>query len=341
MFEADDPALGRVVFLRGLRSSLGRVPLWLLSWFVPLLFALVLAVPWGEGLGAALAHRYEPGSVLGSMDETFRADQSELLGVLNESSASAAAFLAFLAFLGGIFAAGGWLQVFLERTEGHSLRRFLWGGARYFWRFLRVAILTLLSLSLLTWLVHGGAWKWMLEFWFGAKDGDLEVVESELTAVWIGWIQAGLYAALFALVLTWGDYTRTRLALFDTRSALWAGSLSWALIFRHPVRTLRPLFLILLFEVAVIALLGKLSWGVNGAIGPESSWLAVALLFALGQAGLLWQAISRGARYAAAVRVSRALVTPPATRDPWASRVGGPGGPQYPVDDTDDYGVSI
>ncbi len=341
MFEADDPSLGRPIFLRGIRSSLARVPLWLLSWFVPLLFALVLAIAWGAGIAQAIENRYEPGSVLGSMDETFRSDQRELLGALKKHGGNAAALLACLSFLCGIFSAGGWLQVFLERTEGHSVRRFLWGGARYFWRFLRVALLTLLLLSLVTWLLHGGAWKWMLEFWIGAKDGNLEVVQSELTAVWIGWIQAGLYAALFALVLVWGDYTRTRLALHDRRSAIWAGSLSWGLILRHPVRTLRPMLLIFLFEVAVIALLGKLSWRVNGAIGPQSSWLALALLFALGQAALLWQAISRGARYAAAVRVSRALVTPPATRDPWASRVGGPGGPQYPVDDMDDYGVSI
>ena len=36
-----------------------------------------------------------------------------------------------------------------------------------------------------------------------------------------------------------------------------------------------------------------------------------------------------------------ALIQPLSQPDPWASRIGGPGGPQYPIDETDDYGVSI
>jgi hypothetical protein len=64
-------------------------------------------------------------------------------------------------------------------------------------------------------------------------------------------------------------------------------------------------------------------------------------LFALGQAALLGRGILRGARYHAAAQVSKQLVPPPTEVDPWAGGVGGPGGPQYPIDLTDDYGVSV
>ncbi len=340
MAEFDDPPRRGPIFLRALRSALARVPLWLLCWILSLLLALALAAPFGEKFARATEHRYAAGTLLGSLPETFRFDQRHELGDLEGRNGSVAAFLGVLAFLGGIFAAGGWLQVFLERTEGHSLRRFLWGGARYFWRFLRVGALTILILSLVTWLLYGWPWKAALRFLFRAQDGDLEVLHSEWSAVSIGWIQAGVHALFFALVFAWGDYTRTRLALNDTRSALWAGIQSWVLLLRHPLRTLRPLALIFALELALVSLLGTASWSVNVGLGPESSWRGVALLFLLGQAALLWQAISRGARYAAAVQVSRALVAP-IVRDPWAARVGGPGGPQYPIDDTEEYGVSI
>ena len=147
------------VFLGALRHALGRTPVWLLCWLVPLLLALALAVPWRGFYDGVLAHRYEPLSVLASMDQDFRLDQRQELGALKQSTAAMAAALALCVMLFGVFAGGGWLQVFLERTLGHSMRRFLWGGARYFWRFLRVWLLTLLTLALFSWIFYGWPWK--------------------------------------------------------------------------------------------------------------------------------------------------------------------------------------
>ena len=139
-------------------------------------------------------------------------------------------------------------------------------------------LLTLLALAFVSWLSFGWPWKASLHFLVGAEDGDLEVLRSEWSAVLVGWFQAGLHAALFALVLAWGDYTRTRLALNDTRSALWAGLQSAVLLVRHPLRALRPLALILAVEVAFVTLVGKLSWSLNTGLGPGSGLGMLALL---------------------------------------------------------------
>jgi len=342
MLEDDVTSSRRPVFLRALRAAVGRAPLWLLAWLVPLLLGLALVGPWFTWFGDRLAHAYAPKSVLGSMDVVFRQDQAGALDTLRQGSGATTAILALVAMLAGVFLGGGWLQVFLERTSGHSVRRFLWGGGKYFWRFLRVWVLTLLTITAFAWIVYGWPWDTLLELLLGASSmEELEVVRSEWTAVWAVWIQDGLFALLFALTMTWGDYTRTRLALHNGYSSLWAGLCTWFLLFAHPLRTLRPHALLFGLEVLVVYLLGRWSWGVNAELGPESAWTAVLLLFLVGQVALLWQSISRGARYAAAVQVSRALVAPLAQPDPWASRIGGPGGPQYPIDDTDDYGVSI
>lgn len=330
------------VFLAALRAALGRAPLWFLCWLPGLFAAAAVSLPWASWFDEALAHRYEPGSLRASLPTNFRFDHAAPMEALSDSGAKLAAVLALLIMLFGIFSAGGWLQVSLERTSGHSVRRFLWGGGRYFWRFVRVWILTLLLLALITWLCHGWFWDHVvLDLVFGAEGGDLESLTSESSAVWLGWLQAGLYAVLFALVLVWGDYTRTRLALHGTRSALWAGICTFFLLLVHPLRALRPFFFIVLLELLVIQGVGAISWRLSTGLAPESAWQTVLVIFLLGQLAILWQTISRGARYFAAVSVSRDLVPPLAHPDPWAKRIGGPGGPQYPIDDGDEYGVSI
>jgi hypothetical protein len=278
---------------------------------------------------------------MASMGEAFRFDHAQDLGALRTQGAALAAMLGMCMVLFGAFCAGGWLQVFLERTNGHSLRRFYWGGARYFWRFLRLMFLSLLLLSLAGWVLIGWPWKVLMNLFFGAQDGNLEVLISESSALWLGWLQAGAYAFVFALILAWGDYTRTRMALQNTHSAMWAGLCTMGLFVWHPLQTIRPLALLFLLEFLVVLGIGRLSSGFNSGLDASSGWKSIAFLFLLGQAALLYQTISRGARYHAAVAVSRLIVPPLAQPDPWASRVGGPGGPQYLIDDTDDYGVSI
>jgi len=342
MLEEDITSSRRPVFLRGLRSAFARVPLLLLCWSVPLLLSLALVGPWMEWFSATIAHRYAPGSVLESMDVTFRQDHRAALEALRADGGATAALLGFVLLAFGVFSGGGWLQVYLERTSGHSVRRFLWGGAKYFWRFGRLCVLTLLSLALVRWILFGWPWDTLMELLFGvSKDGGLEEVASEWTAVSITWVRDGAFALAFALVMVWGDYTRTRLALHNGRSTLWAGLCSWFLLIAHPVRTLRPMGMLLLLEVLVVWIVGRWSWSMNTSLGPDTMWTSIVALFLLGQLAAFWQVVSRAARYSVAVQISHALVAPLSQPDPWASRIGGPGGPQYPIDKTDDYGVSI
>jgi len=55
---------------------------------------------------------------------------------------------------------------------------------------------------------------------------------------------------------------------------------------------------------------------------------------------LLLRQIFDGARYAVAMKVSARLVRPKHL-DPWKHRIGGPGGPQYPISDEDEFSVSM
>jgi hypothetical protein len=239
----------------------------------------------------AISHRYEPGSLFRDLGEPFRTDHRTQTELLDGTTGRLGSVLALLSVLVGIFSAGGWLQVFLEPTRGHSLQRFFLGGARTFWRFFRLAILTLLLLSLLTWIVRGPAWdRVALEGILGVPASDvqrLETLSSERTAFLARGVQDLIYALGFALVLAWGDYSRARLALHDTSSAIWAGACTAFTMVRHPVKTLRPMAGLLLVEAALLLAAGLFARSIEAEVGRSAGLGGVAALLRIGQLVLL------------------------------------------------------
>jgi len=339
------------VSTHALATAMGRVPIWLFTWLVLFLLSLTVALPWYKWFQGVVGNNYEPGAISAFLDNTFRWDNRGGLDTMNRATAQSGAMIAFLSILFGVFFAGGWLQVFLERTRGQSLRRFFFGGARYFWRFLRVLILTLLILAVFGWLVYDPPFQeTVLGSWLGvpAKDhSELESLDSEGTFFAIRAGQSAVFALLFALTLTWADYTRTRLALQDTHSAIWSGLQTFFTMLRHPIRTLRPMLILLLAEALVVF---AFAWGVqwleqgflsvDGEI-PTAGPMRVWVIGILSQFALMWRAIIRGARYHATARVSHEIVRPLSRPDPWRESIGGPGGPRYPLEEGDEYGVAL
>lgn len=330
----------RLVFLRALLVALGRPPIWIIAASLTALLALVSAAPWFVWFDAALANRYAPGSLIRELSETFRFDQQLESGPATVVARGTGAGLAFLSMLVGAFAAGGWLQVFLEHTHGHSVQRFFFGGTRFFFRFVRVIPLTLLWLHLAGWLMYETPWNWAMSLLYGTTDGNLEVLASELVARRVVWVQDGLYAACFGLVLAWGTFTRARLALQDTNSAVWAGVCTWWTLLRHPIKTLRPLLALFFVESLLLLLVALLAGVLQGGLGAEGDWMPVLFLFLLTLLALCARSLVRGAHYHAALQVSGRIVPPLPRPDPWKHSIGGPGGPQYPIGG-DEYGVSL
>lgn len=345
------------LFLRGLRAAVLRTKLWVATWLFLLLLSLVPAFQTAAFFKGAVGSRY-PSAELArdlhssmaapslGMGAVFRQDHAAGLAQLDSSVASGGAVLALIAFLFGVFAAGGWLQVTFEQPERQTLRRFGFGGARYFGRMLRVGLLTLGALALVHWFFYGDPWKRLVLgglMDIPARDwGRLETLESERTAVQLGWLRDGLAAIGFVKVMAWAIYTRTRLVLRDSRSALVAAVATWWTMVRHPLQTMRPLALLLLVEaLVVVAVLGWWHGRLELGFVEEPTYWRLAAIAGVGQLAVIWRQITRGAYYHCAGRVSQALIQPTESHpDPWGGTIGGPGGPQYPVDD-DGYHVSV
>lgn len=345
------------LFLRGFRAAFFRTKLWVATWLFLLLLSLVPAFQTAAFFKGAVGNRYPsaelardlhsslqaPSTGLGAV---FRQDHAEGLSVLNGGVASSGAVLALIALLFGVFAAGGWLQVTFEQPERQTLRRFGFGGARYFGRMLRVAVFTLAMLALVQWVFYGDPWKRLV---LGgildvpARDwGRLETLESERTVVQLGWLRDGLAACGFMKVMAWAIYTRTRLVLRDSRSVLLAVVATWWTMVKHPIQTLRPLaFLLLLEGLFVVGVLGWWHGRLELGFSEAPTFWRLAAIAGVCQLGVIWRQVTRGAYYHCAGRVSQSLIQPTeAHPDPWGGTIGGPGGPQYPVND-DGYHVSV
>ena len=345
------------LFLRCWGVAFSRFQLWGATTLVLLLLSLPSFLQTSSAFRGMIGNRYPDAAAArdlhGSMGapslnlgEVFRQDHRGALAQLDGSLASSGAALAFLAFLFGVFAAGGWLQVVFEQPRSRSLRRFGLGGTRYFGRFLRIGVLAVLALGLVRWIWYGAPWSHIVEgLILDVPEydlGKLETLGSERQVRILGWFQDGMFAIAFAKVMVWATYTRTRMALRDGRSVIAAAVATAFLMLRHPIQTLRPLLLLLVFDVLVVlGVCGQGMGAVQARFDAEPGGWNVASMFGVGVLALAWRQITRGARYHAAARVSQALVPPTEHRpDPWAQTVGGPGGPQYPVAD-DEYHVTV
>lgn len=364
----DEPVrLGPILFLRSVRRILAGPPIWLLPTALLLLLALPVGMAWRAFFRDATAQRYYPDRVVDAEEEapaqdaldhflwddlvyslspSFTTDHAEGLAELERSTAQGGAALGVLAMLLGVFSAGGWLQVILQRAHGRTLRRFFLGGARYFFRFLRLFLLHLVLYAVWRWLVYGPLWdEYVLGRWQGIPESDwarLETLPSERAALILNWTRDGVHALGFALILVWGTYTRTRMALLDGTSALKAGFLTAGAMLWHPLKTLGPMLSLFGLEILVVGIgLGRFSVWLEEGLSVKPSLGLVGAMGLVGVFALAVREILRGARYHSAVKVSQAIVRRPAKGpDPWRS-IGGPGGPQYPVDDLGDEYVAM
>ena len=341
--EAQKRASGAPVFLISLWRAFLRPTAWMTCFLGVASFSLIGALPVYRWVNDTLEHRYEPGSQLHSFDMILRTDHGGELTQLFGSVAASSGWLALFVMLFGVFTAGGWVRVVADPHQ-RSGRLFFAGGARYYWRFLRLALLVLLLLSAVTWLIQGSLWdRWVLEGLLGWEDAKSEYAQSERIVVQATWLQDVLYLVGVSLVLVWAVFTRVRMALENSQSCFVAGLSSFWLILRHPLATLRPMILLGLLEGSVLVLMGWLvRWLqglLEGAGGTTLGAWVVFVLIVLGLLGLMVREVVHGARYATAMMISRALVRP-LVADPWGDQIGGPGGPQYPLGD-DEFRIAL
>ena len=321
------------LFRRGLTAALARPIPYLATWSILLVMAAALALPWQGWFENAADHRYQASELIETLSTTFRYDHRTAVSQLDSQTAELGSVLALLAVFVGIFSAGGWLTVFLERGEGRSLKRFLRGGTEHFWRFLRLWLMLMVLTGLWHWVFYGMPWKRLvLEGWLRVPKHDLgrlDTLDSEWHVAALGWARDGAFALLFVSTLAVGVYARARMAFFERHSAFKALFGALGSVLRRPIRTLRPLIAIFMVEGLLISLgAGYLVRWISGGLADGDTWTRLAGLFVVGQLAVLWREMSRGARYFVALEVLRS--TNRTEEASWPS-LGGPRRASVPV----------
>ncbi len=169
---------------------------------------------------------------------------------------------------------GGILSRFAHKEQPHSRSGFLARGGLFFWRFLRLAVIS----GLLYWGIFRGI-AHPLHDWIESATRDTTVERTVMIYTVLAYALVGLLFLVTQLVL---DYARISLVAEERRSVLLA--LLRALGF---VKDHRRAVLGLYLPLAVAALLWFLAYAWLAPGPNQSTWTAVLLAFLLGQAYLL------------------------------------------------------
>lgn len=172
-----------------------------------------------------------------------------------------------------LFLLGGVLSRYDRVDETFGPTRFALEGGRYFFRFLRLALLSA-PLYALVYLLFRRLYDWLAEF---TRD-----VTEEGTVLFYSLCVVALVVFLLMLIHLCFAFAKVATVVDDRRSAVLAALRGLGFVLRHPARTLGLFALMLSAGAAVTALYAAVAPGAGQAT-PS----AVALAFLAGQAYLL------------------------------------------------------
>ena len=174
---------------------------------------------------------------------------------------------------------GGVLERFVRPAETRSTARFLRSGGRFFFRFVRLALISGL-LYFLVYRFHGWLYE-RLEYWTRDLTAERLVFLYALAAL-------GLTAMLLVLVHLSFTYAKVATVTENRRSMLLAALRGIGFVLSHPRKTLGLYLGLTLLSVALLALY---AWIAPGA--GQSTTAGVAFAFLVGQLFLVARLVIR------------------------------------------------
>lgn len=268
---------------QAIRGAGGRVSLRkrmiVAYWFFQTLMAAFVAVPLAGVAISNLSHSRYGAELMRGFDLSWVV---ELYFYVQGSPLSAIVptmvLAVFLLFLGSIFLAGGAVKMLVYDGPDYSPRMFYEGCGRYFWRFLRLALYSVLFYAVAL-IVTRLLRKLAEQAWDeGMEDHQLTIA---------GWVVSGLMLLLFALVSTAMDYAKVRLVADDSRKSLRAAFGSMRLVLTHLGKTMGVWLVLMVFLAVFVGLYLPVSnWLQGGGAGSILALILVQQLYVLSRVWL-------------------------------------------------------
>lgn len=288
------------LFTKAFGTTAGQGRLALRLWAINLLFSLLVAAPFALAIQGQAAHSLAADSLLARMDVDWLTD----LGTRFQGAAPLvmglllAALLLYL--LLAVFLNGGVIGGLLRPGARPTLAEFFHDGGLYFWRFLRLFLLSIPVYLLFVGLLHG------------LVAGLLKALTQEAASEWPLVVANGL--RLLALVLLLGivsmffDYAKIGLAAGNRRSVLREAWRTLKLVGR---RFLKAWGLFLLAGLVFVAL--TLLYLEVARLLPKGTPLLLIAVFLWQQLFVLGRQFSRILFFASEIELYKELQEPAQT----------------------------
>lgn len=212
-------------YFSGLKSASRLKKMTTLIFAVTFLLALVLAIPFNSTLSNQAGNTMALNSLLKHFDYTTYTDFMRISGKAIRPFITTAIWMGMFYLLFTVFFAGGVLNILSSEGQKFSIKNFLEGCGKFFFRFLRLAIYMIFLLLLVTAIVSMPIGMIIASAY--------QTVQSEASLFYIILAGAIVYALFFVLVLMIGDYAKIIMFKNDSKKSLKSVWTSTKFVFRH------------------------------------------------------------------------------------------------------------
>ena len=282
----------------GARNLLRFKRMWFLLWLLNFIFALVLTAPLAALLSSSLGHSKIASELLGSLDVQWIAEfLYNSRGYPSTQAAPAIALMIIASLPLAVFLAGGALWLLINQATKYSPQRFFEGCGKFFWRFLRLFLISLLFYGIVLSL-NKSLDRVADKIW---GEG---IVETPL--VYFGWVRRLIILLLWMFVNMVFDYAKIRIVAEDARSSVRAAF--WSL--RFCWRNLRATFGAFCAVAAIGLLFLLLYFGLTLPTG-RTSMPAIVAVFVIMQLYVLSRVWLRLEFWSSETEIYRTLLPAP------------------------------
>ena len=262
-------------YVSGVREATSRYKMVLLLWFFNFLFGFFIFYLLYNRLSEALSQSTISEGMLSKVNYHFVFEFLTYHGQALGAIRNAALVLIGVYILVSVFLLGGILHSLVETQKTSFLQRFFQGCGKFFWRFLRLFVY-----SLILWLAFA-VFMLILGLVISAFTGN--GVNEQLT-FYLFWVELAIALFFIFFINMIQDYARIRIVTEDSRYVFRSLFQSIGYIFKRLGRTLGLYYLFVLTGVA----LAGVYWLLKSVL-PFSSAVAILIMFLVYQIFILSQ----------------------------------------------------
>ncbi len=212
-------------YFSGLKSASRLKKMITLIYGITILLSLALATPFHATLSSQAGNTMALHSLLKHFDYTTYTDFMRVYGKAITPFLGSAFWLSAFYLLFTIFFAGGVLNILNGEEQKFTIKNFLDGCGKFFFRFFRLAIYIILILILITAIVFMPVGMIVASAY--------QTVQSEATLFYIILTGSIIYAFFFILVLMISDYAKIILFKEDSKKSFRSVWSSTKFVFKH------------------------------------------------------------------------------------------------------------